>query len=124
MVGNGRQNAFSAVRPPFVRPTAVQHFYADDNDENGDVNDDRDYRNTNDIANGNIKLPLDLWIMLLFDTDNTMLPRASSRRERVQEKSVNTTNGQRLGFCKVLAIQKLVEAFSLPFILASHVPLH
>ena len=119
MVGNGRQNAFSAVRPPFVRPTAVQHFYADDNDENGDVNDDRDYRNTNDIANGNIKLPLDLWIMLLFDTDNTMLPRASSRRERVQEKTIKDSR-----CCKVLAIQKLFEAFSLPFILASRVSLH
>ena len=48
MGGNGweclaepQQNAFSAVRPPFVRPTAVQHFYAD-NDENDNVNDDND----------------------------------------------------------------------------------
>ena len=33
--GNGRQDAFSAVRSPFVRPTtAAQHFFAD-NDENG-----------------------------------------------------------------------------------------
>ena len=64
------------------------------------------------------------WIMLLFDTDIAMRPRASNRRERVQEKSVKTTNCKRLGFCKVLAIQKLVEAFSLPFILASRVSLH
>ena len=55
MFGNGRQNAFSAVSPPFVRPTAVQHFYADDNDENDHVNDDNDYRNTDEIADGNIK---------------------------------------------------------------------
>ena len=85
MGGNGRQNAFSAVSPPFVRPTAVQHFYADDNDENKDgVNDDNDYRNTNEIADGNIK-------QIVFgsmDTDNTMLPRTSSRRERVQEKTI------------------------------------
>ena len=44
MGGNGRLNAFSAVRPPFVRPTAAQHFYADDNDENDNVNDDNDNR--------------------------------------------------------------------------------
>ena len=93
MVGNGQQNAFLAVSPPFVKPTAVQHFYDDDNDENDDVNDENDSRDTNEIVDVNTKKnPLDLWIMLLFDTDNAMLPRASSRRERVQEKSVKTTN--------------------------------
>ena len=83
MFGNGRQNAFSAVSPPFVRPTAVQHFYADDNDET--MLTGTPMRLLMGISN---KLSLDLWIMLLFDTDNTMLPRASSRRERVQEKTI------------------------------------